>query len=471
MVIPRIGIIGGGPGGLMTAYCLQHAAAAPYQLTIMEASERLGGKVLTSRFGKCPVTYEAGAAEFYDYSPVGEDPLKELIGELGLSIRSMEGGGLLYQGRLLERLEEIGESLGDDCARGLRDFDRLARDLMTPKEFYEDDPRWAQDKGGPRERFGGWLAKNAPPEVRKLLENLIHSDLATEPQQTGLGYGLQNYLMNHPAYMRLYSIEGGNDQLVQELARRIEAKIQLRHRVLGIDVNDEGNFVVSPRATCSSQHATAGDDVFDYLVLALPSGSLGSLRLGPPPLAEALSAHLRRFHHPAHYLRITLLFSRPFWRELLRDSFCMLEAMGDCCLYDESTRSPGVEQGILGWLLGGEAAIQHSELSDQALIELALGSLPQSLSAGRQLLLEGRVHRWIGEVSAWPGGVPSLPLDARHQPCQERFPGLFVVGDYLFDSTLNGVLDSASYVAEWLASEINSLPAQTSRASSRNPVS
>jgi hypothetical protein len=29
-----------------------------------------------------------------------------------------------------------------------------------------------------------------------------------------------------------------------------------------------------------------------------------------------------------------------------------------------------------------------------------------------------------------------------------------VVGDYLFDSTLNGVLDSASYVAEWLAEVI-----------------
>ena len=30
---------------------------------------------------------------------------------------------------------------------------------------------------------------------------------------------------------------------------------------------------------------------------------------------------------------------------------------------------------------------------------------------------------------------------------------MFVVGDYLFDSTLNGVLDSADYVADWLAAE------------------
>ena len=44
-------------------------------------------------------------------------------------------------------------------------------------------------------------------------------------------------------------------------------------------------------------------------------------------------------------------------------------------------------------------------------------------------------------------------MEARHVPDPGRHD-VFVVGDYLFDSTLNGVLDSASYVAEWLAEEI-----------------
>ncbi len=30
-------------------------------------------------------------------------------------------------------------------------------------------------------------------------------------------------------------------------------------------------------------------------------------------------------------------------------------------------------------------------------------------------------------------------------------PNLFLVGDYLYDSTLNGVLDSAEYVSDWIA--------------------
>lgn len=454
----------------MTAYCLQQAAATPYQLTIFEASDRLGGKVLTSRFANHPASYEAGAAEFYDYSNVGDDPLRELILELGLSIRSMEGGGLLRQGKLLERLDEIGEVLGEEHARALRSFDRLAKDLMTPREFYEDDPGWSHGKSGLQARFGEWLAKNATPGTRQFIENLIHSDLATEPHQTGLAYGLQNYLMNDPAYMRLYSIEGGNEQLVQQLAQRIEARIRLRHRVRSLDVGANGKFLVSTQAAAPHSAEASRPEEFDFLVLALPSGSLDSLECREPKLDEAIRGHLQRFHHPAHYLRITLLFTRPFWRSVLRESFCMLEALGGCCLYDESVRNPGADHGILGWLVGGEAAVQYSELSDEALVELAIASLPPQLSGARELLLEWRVHRWIGEVSAWPGGVPAVPLDARHQPSAAAFPGLFVVGDYLFDSTLNGVLDSASYVAGWLASELNSTSAAGEKIAPRNCV-
>jgi len=44
-----------------------------------------------------------------------------------------------------------------------------------------------------------------------------------------------------------------------------------------------------------------------------------------------------------------------------------------------------------------------------------------------------------------------------HRPAPSE-PALFVVGDYLFDSTLNGVLDSAEYVAGWVASELAEAP-------------
>ena len=95
-----------------------------------------------------------------------------------------------------------------------------------------------------------------------------------------------------------------------------------------------------------------------------------------------------------------------------------------------------------------------SSLSDGELIERALESLPTFLSDGRSHFLEGRVHRWIGAVNALPGGVVPQNHDRRHQPEPSEHPGLFMVGDYLFDSTLNGVLDSATYVAQWIVAQL-----------------
>src|SRR5579862_7254677 len=68
MTPTRIAIIGGGPGGLLTAYLLQRRASHPFEATIFESTSRLGGKISSPRFSAAPVSYEAGAAELYDYS-------------------------------------------------------------------------------------------------------------------------------------------------------------------------------------------------------------------------------------------------------------------------------------------------------------------------------------------------------------------------------------------------------------------
>jgi hypothetical protein len=62
------------------------------------------------------------------------------------------------------------------------------------------------------------------------------------------------------------------------------------------------------------------------------------------------------------------------------------------------------------------------------------------------------VHRWINAISGLPGGWDVQELRDRHMP-PESDPGLHLVGDYLFDCTINGVFDSAEYVSEAILSE------------------
>ena len=440
-----IGIVGGGPGGLLTAYRLEQLAAIPPKITIFEASDRLGGKLQTAGFSSQNAQYEAGAAEFYDYSAIDEDPLKDLVHELGLATLPMGGATAISDGCLIETLDDLDQHVGPTGRDAYVAFDRRAKAAVSPREFYEASPAGPATEADDQARFSQSL-HGLPTAVRSYLEHLMHSDLATEPEATSQRYGLDNYVMNDPAYMRLYCIAGGNEQLVERLAARLTATVRLRHRVTGVSSDFSGKLQLAWQAL-----NTQGQQHFDAIVLALPVEPLGKLAFAGPELAAAMGRHLAHHDHPGHYLRISMLFDRPFWRAWLRDSYCMLDAFGGCCLYDETARQPEAAHGILGWLLGGDAAQQHATLPDEQLVSLALASLPEAWRPAESQVCEARVHRWIGAVSGQPGGFATLSPDRRHQPDQAGHPQLLVVGDYLFDSTINGVLDSADYAAGWLA--------------------
>ncbi|MCE9631912.1 MAG: FAD-dependent oxidoreductase [Planctomycetia bacterium] len=437
-----VAIVGGGPGGLLTALFLQRSASRPITTTIFEASDRLGGKILTPSFAAAPVRYEAGAAELYDYTPVGEDPLRDLVAEFGLPTTPLGGTSLIIDGTPLSNLDDIAASLGAEARRELLAFDIRSRSGMTPREFYLSDDRLPVVSG----TFTDTLARIRHPAVRRYVEMLIHSDLATEPALTSVSYGLQNYLMNDPAYMRLYAIAGGNDRLIEALVSRIDATKRLGTRVAHVGTGETQRL----RITWQAGGETGATD-FDAVVLALPLQHLAGVGFEKGRLAAAVQRHCEEHDHPAHYLRVTALFDEPFWRGSIDGSFAMLDAFGGCCLYDESSREPSPRHGVLGWLLGGEAAVAMAALDDETLVARVLDSLPAAFGDAGSRLIEARVHRWTGAVSGLPGGWRPRSLDRRHQPEPVAHPNLFVVGDYLFDSTLNGVLDSAAHVAGWLA--------------------
>lgn len=445
---PRtVGIVGGGPGGLLTAWHLERLTSSPLAITIFEASTRLGGKVLTPSFSSTTVRYEAGAAEFYDYSPIDDDPLRTLVRSLGLATIPLDGAAVHITGRRIANLDDVQDVLGSNALRGMRNFDAWARSAMTRQEFYESGSDHAR-AAVLHDRFADSLTISATPPVRHYVEAMIHSDLATEPACTTTAYGLQNYLMNDPTYMRLYRIMGGNDQLIRALACRLAAEVRLQATVTNVATSSSGTMIVT-----SQDHGCFRQDEFEAIVLALPVAPLKCVSFEDTRLADAMRKHIVRHDHPAHYLRVTLLVDSPLEDVPGKDDFIMTEAFGGTCIYIENARDPTSRYGVIGLLLAGQAATDLCEEPDDELVNAALDNLPTPLNAYRHRVLEARVHRWAGAVSAAPGGWPAVSVDRRHRP-SEQHPNLFVVGDYLFDSTLNGVLDSAAHVAGWLASEL-----------------
>jgi protoporphyrinogen oxidase len=456
----RIAIIGGGPGGLMAAYLLERKGGQQNEITLFEASERIGGKIVSRRFDAAPVLYEAGVAELYDYSHIGHDPLRELVDKLELPTVWMAGKTVILGKRIMTRRADIKRHFGKKTLKAIERFRERGRALISPQDYY--DAGWPDDNNHvwANRSFQSVLAKVPDAAARRFLHVSVSSDLAIEPHLTSGLYGIENCLMDVPGYLRLYSIKDGIERLPKALRRKISARVELNRPVVSVKKNPDESYRVTYR-----KGGEIDSEDFEAVAVALPNGWLPTIEWRGERLEAAMANHHSYYYSPAHYLRVAVLFKRPFWRHLITDSYFHVDAFGGCCVYDECSRYDVGPYGVLSWLLGGNHAMIMANHDDRTLIAKVLASLPEPLAEGRRLFIEAKVHRWIGSVSGRPGGFPIKGPRARHLPDADEHPGLFVIGDYLFDSTINGALDSAEIATDMLLSYVKKQEASIGRSS------
>jgi monoamine oxidase/SAM-dependent methyltransferase len=446
----RVAIIGGGPGGLFTAWHLAAKAGDTCQITVFEASERPGGKILTGQFaGVGP--YEAGVAEIYDYSRLGPDPLRDMIvNDLGLSVKYIQGGPCVLDGKIFLTPDDLAETFGRETCEGALAFRRRCAELLDLRSFYASV--------GQLENFHPWMAISGEvllnreihdDAARRYIRVMAHSDVAAPPHQTnGLNF-LKNVLMDVDGYIDIFSVVGGNEQIVARLVEELDAEIRLNSSVVAVRPLSDGTYRLDVQVDGAVETTVA-----DFVIVALPLTALSTIHWRSEALQQAIDQHTRHFDRPGHYLRSTLLFARPFWRERLPMDWWMLDAFDGCCVYDESARHDYGGCGALAFLISGNAALSLANVSDERIERMCLEALPPVLAEGRDLILDRRIHRWMASVNAIPGGMPVRSRADNHCPDAVRLPGLVMVGDYIFDATLNGVLDSADVATDIILAEV-----------------
>lgn len=378
-------IAGAGMAGLAAAHALEHRGL---RVTVIEARDRVGGRVWTSRHLAGGQHAEAGA----DLIEPDHQAVKTLASQLKLKLVPILARGLGYYGpdrggRLrrqqissgFEHLMPALHALVKDYQLGEQRWDsafalRLAKQSVA---------HWTRDVA----RLPG-----APPR-EYLLERLraFRGLFLADPEDLSL-LALVDFFAADPFNEEgdMLRVVGGNDRLATKLAASLRNKPLLGHALRQV-----GHTNRRVRATVEGPEGLHVIDA-DYLVVTLPPPALRRVAFAPalpPPQARAY-----RTVSMGPATRLILQFERRFWRHKGHPDLYGT-ALDYGAVWDgneEQRESPGV----LSCLAGGQAS---AGLQRMVRVEGPEAVVRQLRWLGKpSRLLTSRMISW--ESDPWAGG-------------------------------------------------------------------
>jgi len=434
-------VAGAGLAGLAAGYDL---AARGARVTVIDARERVGGRVWTIRDGFAERQHAEAGGDLIDGD---HRALRDLAGELGLKATRILRGSFAYV-----RAGADGRPRIVTRAAG-RGWERLATALSEKIRPYQlAERRWDSPITAAlaRQSVAQWLDEiKADDDLRATAIGLRGFFLA-DPDELSLVALIDQFAEeDSPAPGPMYRIEGGNDRLATELAARLGDRVRLKTELVA--VSHRGGTV---RATIKHAHVQS-QFVCDYAVLALPTSVLRRV-----PITPALPAQQHEAIGRLKYGRATktlLQFSSRFWRMPARPrAFGSPLPFGAVWEGNEEQRG---RPGILTLLAGGAA----SDATQAMLAKDGAGALARALDwlgSKRAQLITSRHIVW--EQDPWvrggyayfdPGFDPTL-RSWLARPCGR----IFFAGEHTsvkFQGYMNGAVESGRRAAAEVAAVKN----------------
>jgi monoamine oxidase len=354
-------IVGAGMAGLTAA---RRLAEAGLQVTVLEAREHIGGRILTQRAGEHAI--ELGA-EFVHGRP---SELWALIAEAGAETYERDGENACYRDGVLQPCDAEGTAF--DVLEGLND----------PPE--------------PDISFAQYLAPVKASDTKKASAiNFVEGFNAADADQiSAASLGAQQKAEESIEGDLAFSLPGGYDALAQYLAERIG---ELGGRIcLNAPVREI-------RWSPSAVHITTNENSFaaPRAIITVPLGVLqaGALAIAPQPETITAAASQMRM---GHALRFTLRFREAFWKTMPTSP---VEDLSFLFSFGEAppvwwTTHPHPSALLTGWI-GGPRSEALARLTPEEITERACSVLAKVFSVEvawlRQLLLGCHMHNWSSD--------------------------------------------------------------------------
>jgi len=301
----RVMVIGAGLAGLCAAYELE---ALGHTVTVVEAQSHPGGRVRTLREPFAPGLYtEAGAESI----PGIHDLTQHYARTFGLSLLpvAVAGTRALYH----VRGQRIVPGATATWPFNLTDAERQLGQTGLSQKYFGPATERARAGGFPQKTVEA-LAEFDRQTPGAWLRAAGASSGAADLMALGFGAGFGSaasfllHRLNSMGGSASYRIDGGNDGLPREFAKRVN--VRYGTPVMSVTQRDGGVDVIA-RTGESTERMTA-----DRVVCALPCPVIGTI------FQDArLSAAKQRAIHEQHYARVVKVFLQSRTRFWLKDGF------------------------------------------------------------------------------------------------------------------------------------------------------
>jgi monoamine oxidase len=432
---PSVIIIGAGLAGLAAAHALEGRGA---RVVVLEARDRVGGRVLTLRNGLGGLHGEAGG-EFIDDD---QEEIRKLAEEFRLEETRVLRAGFAHY-----RIGDDGRRRVRSVAPGWQETENAIEPLVHAYRLNGEAPDGPIAAAISARSIAHWLdAIDASVDVRATARAMRGFYVADPEELSLLVYVEQFAAGANPAERQLYCLRAGNDRLPQALAKSLRRKVRLNCAARRIVQTRNG-----VRVTVDTRRGRA-QIRGDFAVVTAPAPLAAEIEFAPA-LPQTQRAALARLRYGAG-TKTLLRFGGHPWRRRRYRAFATDIGVG--ALWDGSEDQKG--RGALITLLAGGAA---SEWTKNVLADGTPEKLLESLSffgIGRARLLSHQTFSW--EDDAWARGAycffdPSFPPSERRL-LSRPFKRVHFAGEHTsmkWQGYMNGAVESGLRAAEeiWIA--------------------
>lgn len=325
-------IIGAGFAGLAAAFKLKNAG---WNVTVLEARDRIGGRVFSFRMPQNKnLVCELGA----EWVGESHERIKALCADFKITLQKHQFDDYLLRDGKVSR-------------PGAWGFSEQAKAAFEKAKANYEKLTALQERSLDRLDWWTYLEKIGFTEDDLRLRDLMDSTDFGESIRHVSAYGaLAEYAESSPKNEMDYKMTGGNSRLAEEFAKRIGAE--------NIKTDTLVTEVVQYKGTVTVK--TAGENYkADAVICTVPTQSLLKIKFNPPlPSAQAEAAEKLIY---SRICKNSVLYEKRFWKD---DNFSMVSDVTSHYYFHSTQNQPG-EEGILTAYAIGEKADVLASQSDE----------------------------------------------------------------------------------------------------------